>query len=100
MVLTALRRMGLPALAAHTQPEGKTLVNFATIFYTEPQPFTRDITLLGQAVTVEATPATFTWHYGDGSSTTHLDTGGAVPGQGRHAQLLRRARRPCRPAWT
>ena len=70
LVLTALRRLGLPSLEARTQPEDKTLVNFATIFYATPQPFTRTITLLGQSVDVEATPSSYTWHYGDGTSTT------------------------------
>jgi hypothetical protein len=71
--------MGLPSLQARTQPEDKTLVNFATIFYTEPQPFTRSITLLGQAVDVQATPSTFTWHYGDGTTTTTRTPGQPYP---------------------
>lgn len=76
LVLNALRRIGLPSLEAHTQPEGKTLVNFDTIFYTEAQPFTRTLTLLGQRVEVEATPVSYTWHYGDGS-TRQTDGPGA-----------------------
>lgn len=79
LVLNALRQMGLPALRAHTQPENKTLVNFATIFYTEPHPFVRTITLLGQQVHVEATPSGFVWHYGDGMSTTTSTPGAPYP---------------------
>ena len=79
LVLTALRRLGLPSLEARTQPEDKTLVNFATIFYATPQPFTRTITLLGQSVDVEATPSSFTWHYGDGTSTTTSTPGAPYP---------------------
>ena len=79
LVLTALRRLGLPSLEARTQPEDKTLVNFATIFYANPQPFTRTITLLGQSVDVEATPSSFTWHYGDGTSTTTATPGAPYP---------------------
>ena len=71
--------MGLPALVAKTQPADKTLVNFATIFYTEPQPFTRSIRLLGQRVDVEATPASYTWHYGDGSASTTATPGAPYP---------------------
>jgi hypothetical protein len=79
LVLNALRQLGLPALRAHTQPEDKTLVNFATIFYAEPHPFVRTITLLGQQVHVEATPTSFTWHYGDGMSTTTSTPGAPYP---------------------
>ena len=79
VALTALRRIGLPALQARTQPEDKTLVNFATIFYTEPEPFTRTVTLLGRQVRIQATPSTFTWHYGDGTSTTTSTPGAPYP---------------------
>jgi hypothetical protein len=79
LVLTELRRIGLPSLQARTQPRDKTLVNFATIFYAEPQTFTRTLTLLGQSVDVEATPASFTWHYGDGSSATTSTPGAPYP---------------------
>lgn len=78
-VLTALRRIGLPALEAKTQPADKTLVNFATIFYAEPEPFTRTIRLLGQRVDVEATPATYTWHHGDGTTAQTSDPGAPYP---------------------
>src|SRR3954465_10870663 len=79
LVLNALRQMGLPALRAHTQPENKTLVNFATIFYAEPHSFARTITLLGHQVHVEATPSAFVWHYGDGMSTTTSTPGAPYP---------------------
>jgi hypothetical protein len=79
LVLTAMRRIGLPALAAHTQPAGKTLVNFATIFYTDPLPFSRTVTLLGRQVTIVATPQTFTWHYGDGMSSSTSTPGAPYP---------------------
>jgi len=79
LVLTELRRIGLPSLQARTQPRDKTLVNFATIFYAEPQTFTRTLNLLGQSVDVEATPTSFTWHYGDGSSATTSTAGAPYP---------------------
>lgn len=79
VALAALRRIGLPALQARTQPEDKTLVNFATIFYTDPQPFTRTVTLLGRQVRMQATPSSFTWHYGDGTSTTTRTPGAPYP---------------------
>ena len=81
LVLTELRRIGLPALEAKTQPEGKTLVNFETIFYTEPEPFTPTISLLDQRVDVEATPSSYTWHHGDGTSASTVSPGARYPTQ-------------------
>jgi len=74
-----MRRIGLPAIQAQTQPRDKTLVNFDTIFYAEPQTVTRAVTLLGQRVTIAATPESFTWHYGDGASATTTDPGAPYP---------------------
>lgn len=79
MVLEAIRRIGLPRLVARTQPAEKTLVNFATIFYAEPEPFTRSIRLLGRRVEVEATPTLFTWRHGDGTSASTGGPGGPYP---------------------
>ena len=78
-VLTALRRVGLPELSTVVQPADKTLVNFDTNFYTEPQPVTLTLTLLEQQVQVEATPASYRWDFGDGTSATTTDPGSAYP---------------------
>lgn len=77
MVLNELRRVGLPHLTAHTQPAGKTLVNFDTILFTEAEPYRTTLTLLGQSVDVIAQPAEYTWHHGDG--TTAVTTGPGAP---------------------
>ena len=69
-VLTAeeFRRLPLPAPAVHMQPDtGWVLVNKETIVYTDPTPVTLTTQLLGQTVTVEATPTWFTYDWGDGS---------------------------------
>ncbi|MGH3365743.1 MAG: hypothetical protein ACRDOY_00885 [Nocardioidaceae bacterium] len=79
LVLDAIRRIGLPTLEARTQPEDKTLVNFATIFYAEPEPFARTIALLGQSVGLEATPSGYTWHHGDGTTATTSTPGAPYP---------------------
>ena len=79
MVLTAMQRLGLPAIQAQTQPRDKTLVNFDTIFYARPQTVTRTVTLLGRRVTIAATAESFTWHYGDGTSTTTSEPGAPYP---------------------
>ncbi|RYU09667.1 hypothetical protein [Nocardioides iriomotensis] len=54
-------------------------MNFATIFYAEPETFARTITLLGQRVEVEATPSTYIWHHGDGTSTQTSTPGARFP---------------------
>ena len=51
-------------------PGGETLVNFETVYSTEAEPFTETVRLLGRTVTLDITPATFTWHHGDGTSQT------------------------------
>jgi hypothetical protein len=79
LVLTAFREIGLPSLQARTQPADKTLVNFDTIFYTQPPEFARTITMLGRQVQVVATPESFTWHFGDGSSGTTSSPGAPYP---------------------
>ncbi len=79
MVLNEIRRIGLPVLEARTQPEDKTLVNFDTIFYTQAQPFSTTVTLLGQRVEILADPAEFTWHHGDGTTSTTATPGAPYP---------------------
>ena len=79
LVLEALRRIGLPAVEARTQPEDKTLVNFDTIFFAEPSTFSRTITLLGQRVEVEAQPSRYIWHHGDGTSAATSGPGRPYP---------------------
>ena len=79
MVLSALRRVGLPPPTVHVQPAGKTLVNFDTIFWTEPQPVDLNLTILGQSVEVEADPTSYRWVFGDGAETTTTDPGRPYP---------------------
>jgi hypothetical protein len=52
------------------------LVNAATNFYTDPEAFARNITLIGFDVDLRASPARYTWVHGDG---THAST--TQPGQ-------------------
>jgi hypothetical protein len=68
MILSAAKRLGLPALEVRVQPAGKTLVNFPTIFYTRPRPFDHTITLLGQSIEIQAQPAQYEWLFGDGQT--------------------------------
>ncbi len=79
MVLREVQRVGLPSLEVQVQPAERTLVNFATNFYAEPQAFEREITLLGQDVDVRAEPTQFTWSFGDGASDQTEGPGGPYP---------------------
>jgi len=80
MVLTELRRLPLPAPALTVQPDrGWVLVNKDTVVYASPSPATFDITLLGVPVHLSATPATYTWDFGDGATTTTISPGHPWP---------------------
>lgn len=56
-------------------PDGETLVNLPTIFYTpDTGPITQTVTLLGIDVEIEATPVSWTWHWAkDGDDATSSD---------------------------
>lgn len=80
MVLEAFRRVPLPASVLMIQPpEGETLVNFETNFYTVAAPFQRTVRLLGQRVDLDITPARFGWDFGDGTSVSTTGPGSAYP---------------------
>ena len=79
MVLREVERMGLPSLRVQVQPEDKTLVNFPTNFYAEPEAFERRITLLGQTVDVRAEPTRFHWTFGDGEADATQSAGSPYP---------------------
>ncbi|GAA1546700.1 hypothetical protein [Nocardioides humi] len=77
----AFAELPLPASTLIIQPpDGLTLVNFATNFYTtSTHPITTTVTLLDQHVTLEATPATYHWSFGDGESTSTRKPGAPYP---------------------
>jgi hypothetical protein len=81
-VQRAYQRLSWPASTLVVQPpKGRTLVNFDTNFFTtNTAPTTQVVTLLGQRVTIEATPTSYTWHFGagDGDRSTS-DPGAAYP---------------------
>lgn len=78
-VLEAVRRIGLPSLQVRVQPDTATLVNFATIFYAEPQTFERTVSLLGFSVDVRAEPSSYRWMFGDGQEATTQSPGAPYP---------------------
>jgi len=79
----AFERLAWPASPLIVQPpKGRTLVNFDTNFYTtNTTPTTQTVTLIGQAVTIEATPTQYRWHFGSGAEgdLTTADPGAAYP---------------------
>jgi hypothetical protein len=77
MIASAFRRIPLPASPLLIQPSGgRTIVNFPTIAYTTAGPqLSRSVTLLGHHVAFRIHADTFTWHWGDGQSTTTHDPG-------------------------
>jgi hypothetical protein len=80
----AFQRLSWPASPIVVQPpKGRTLVNFDTNFYTtNTHPTTQTVTLIGQQVTIEATPTEYTWHFGSGATDADLatsDPGAAYP---------------------
>jgi hypothetical protein len=85
LVRRAFRRLSWPASELVVQPpKGRTLVNFDTNFYTtNDHPITRTVTLIGQRVTIEATPRQYTWHFGDtlddSGALSTTDPGAAYP---------------------
>ena len=82
LVLRAFQRLSWPASELVVQPpKGRTLVNFDTNFYTTNSgPTTRTVTLIGQRVTIEATPTQYTWHFGDGGADGTGDLSTSDPG--------------------
>ncbi len=80
LVLAAFRRTDLPASQLAVQPpDGRTLVNFETNFYTEQEPFTRQVRLLGQRVDLKIWPSQFSWVFGDGDQLTSQSAGAPYP---------------------
>jgi PKD repeat protein len=59
------------------EPKGWMVVGLPTNFFADTSSSIVSTTLLGRPADVRFTPATFTWNYGDGSTTTST-TGGAT----------------------
>ena len=80
LVAQAFSRMPLPASDLVVQPpNGRTLVNFDTNFYTESAPLTRTLQLLGQRVDLDIWPSQFTWTFGDGHNLATASPGSPYP---------------------
>lgn len=81
----------MPKLKLHVQPDGQTLVNVDTIFYTEPQTLETSIELLGHTIDIQAEPVAYTWVYGDGTKRTTTEPGSPYPNKDVTHRYLRPA---------
>jgi hypothetical protein len=60
-------------------PDGRTLVNFETIFFTDAGEQSFAVTLLGRSVVIYAVPVEYIWHHGDGTTQTTQSPGAPYP---------------------
>ncbi|WP_250443985.1 PKD domain-containing protein [Actinotalea sp. C106] len=82
VVLSAeqFRELPLLASAVEVQPgHGRALINTDLIVFTVGEPQELSTTVLGVPVAVRATPAQFTWDFGDGTVLQTADPGAAYP---------------------
>ena len=68
-IITRMKALDWPSAQLVVEPpNGRTLVNLPTNFYTElVDPWSQSVQMLGYHVEVRATPESYTWHFGDGS---------------------------------
>ncbi|WP_433015458.1 PKD domain-containing protein [Kribbella sp. CA-294648] len=79
-VLAESKNVAFPKLRVKVQPAGRTLINLETIVYTDESKIsTATVTLLGFPVLVEATPTSYTWNFGDGTSMNTTTPGRPYP---------------------
>ncbi|KAA1425860.1 hypothetical protein [Nocardioides antri] len=80
LVAVAFQRIPLPPSTFTIQPPGgRTLVNFATNFFTEERTLDRTVRLLGQRVDLRIEAHSYTWHFDDGESITTDKPGAPYP---------------------
>lgn len=81
-VRRAFKSIPMKPSPLHIQPpHGETLVNFDSIFYTDPTTIDRSLKLLGSTVDFHITVARYTWRFGDDQTEQTTDPGAAYPHQ-------------------
>lgn len=79
-VLAELRRLPLAPSAFAVEPDrGWALVNMPTYVHADAAPQTLATTILGTPVTITATPAGYSWDFGDGATLASADPGRPWP---------------------
>jgi hypothetical protein len=77
---TDFARLPITASPVHLQPaDGLGLVNMPLIVFSDPAPQTLTTTVLGIPVTVIATPTSYLWDFGDGTTLATTDPGHPYP---------------------
>jgi hypothetical protein len=81
LIVREFKRITWPVSDLVVQPPGgKTLVNFETNFFTlDKQAISQEVTVAGQQVTIRAVPTSYTFHFGDGTSTETSSPGRPHP---------------------
>jgi hypothetical protein len=79
IVLNEVRQLNFPSSLVHVQPRGITLVNLETNVYADPHRVDRAIPVLTWPVRIRATPASYIWHFGDGTTETTDNPGAPHP---------------------
>ncbi|WP_148615531.1 hypothetical protein [Nocardioides rubriscoriae] len=90
MVLRQFKSISWPPSPLSIQPPGlKTAVNLPTYFYTDnTRPSTQTVRILGQAVEIEATPASYVYRFDDADAVQTQSPGGPYPrGDVTHSYL-------------
>lgn len=80
IVAEALRRLPLSGSVLEVEPpNGRTLVNFDTNFFTVPSDQSRSLVLLNQQVDLLISPVSYRWVFGDGASVSTSGPGAPYP---------------------
>lgn len=82
LIIREFKRISWPESRLVVEPpNGKTLVNLETNFYTtDDAVVVNDVSIANQQVTIEAFPTTYTFNFGDGTSTSTASPGTPYPG--------------------
>ncbi|MBR6460073.1 MAG: hypothetical protein IKS49_08015 [Actinomycetaceae bacterium] len=80
VTISDVAHLGIDGGNVSLQPSrGWAYVNKPLYLQSSTKPVTKETTILGTAVTITATPTSYTWHCGDGHSFTTKDGGGTWP---------------------